>query len=168
MVWAVNTNPMTLFEFSSDKGTANWYDQNDTVMGGVSSSQMLYTDEGAKFTGEVSLENNGGFAQVQYDKTDFDLSGYEGLELRVKGKPKTYQLRLDTDAERVTYSQSFEASENWTTLQLPFTDFEGVFRGRSVPDAPPLALDNIRRIGFLISDRQEGSFELLIDHIKAY
>ena len=166
---AVDTEHMILFEFSSPKGTANWYDQNDTVMGGVSSSAMTYTNEGvAKFAGEVSLENNGGFAQVQYDKTGFDLNGYEGLELRIEGAPKTYQLRLNTDANRISYSQSFQASDEWMTVQLPFKAFSGVYRGRSVPDAPPLNLSDIRRVGLMISDKQEGNFELLIDHIRAY
>lgn len=160
---------MTLFEFASEKSIANWYDQNDTVMGGVSSSRMDYAGAGiAVFRGEVSLDNNGGFAQVRYDKTSFDLSDYSGLELRVQGQGKRYQLRLSTDAARINYAQSFTASTDWVTVQLPFDAFEPGFRGRKVVGAPALNTADIRALGLMISDKQVGPFALQLDYIKAY
>lgn len=149
---------MTLFEFATEKSVQNWYTLDDVVMGGVSQSKMDYAEGGtARFSGRLSLEQGGGFASVRYDKTVFDLGGYEGLELRVKGDGKTYQLRLHTDVPRVAYAQHFRAAGDWTTIQLPFTDFKPTFRGRDVPSAPPLNRSVVREVGLMLADGQATS-----------
>ena len=170
---SLNTKGMTLFEFTTEKSVQSWYTENDVVMGGVSNSQISYAEseepEGvARFSGEVSLENNGGFAQVQYDKTSFDLTGFQGVELHAKGDGQTYQLRLKTNAERVTYAQSFTAENEWRRVKLPFSDFEPTFHGEDVPDAPELNVAEIQSVSLYIGDKQEGKFELLVDEVKAY
>lgn len=164
---------MILFDFASEQAVQQWHTENDVVMGGVSSSQVSYlAEEGkqkgmARFAGEVSLENNGGFAQILYDQKTLDLSGFEGVELHVRGDQQTYQLRLETDAKRAAYAHSFEAKNTWQRVRLAFADFEPTFRGEAVPDAPALNLAAIRTVGFLIGE-QEGPFALLIDTVKAY
>ena len=61
----------------------------------------------------------------------------------------------------------------WTTVNLPFSNFKGYFRGREIPDAPPLDKSNITRVGLQIvggvySDfKQNGPASLEIDYIKA-
>jgi len=160
---------MTLFEFSTEKGTQTWTSLNDIVMGGVSSSKMSYTQNGiAKFHGDLSLENNGGFASVRYNKTSFDLSDYRGLELHIKGDDKSYQFRLGTDAPRIAYAQSFHAPNEWITVKLPFANFKPTFRGRDVPSAPQLDTEGILELTFMLADKQAGPFELFIDWVKAY
>lgn len=161
---------MTLFEFTTEKSVQNWYSQDDTVMGGVSSSEMLFIQGGsALFTGLLSLENNGGFAQVKYSKTEFDLSNYDGLELRLKGaKVRNYQLRLQTDTPQISYRQDFVAQADWELIRLPFSGFEPVFRGRNVLGAPELNTRVIRSVGFMLASKDEGKFELNIDYLKAY
>ncbi|CAN5734218.1 CIA30 family protein [soil metagenome] len=160
---------MTLFEFTTEKSAQNWHAVDDVVMGGVSRSKLDVAEGGtARFSGRLSLEQGGGFASVRYDKTAFDLGGYEGLELRVKGDAKTYQLRLHTDAPRVAYAQPFHAASDWTTLRLPFADFIPTFRGRDVPSAPPLNRSAVREVGMMLADKQAGDFELLIGFIRAY
>ena len=42
-----------------------WRSINDGVMGGVSAGGMRESREGLKFTGTLSLENNGGFSSVR-------------------------------------------------------------------------------------------------------
>ncbi|CAN5894772.1 CIA30 family protein [soil metagenome] len=162
---------MTLFNFDSEKSVQAWHTENDVVMGGVSSSQVTYaTEKGkgvAKFSGDVSLENDGGFAQILYDEKVLELTGFHGLELHVKGDGQTYELRFETDADRVSYAQSFVAKDDWQRVRLPFADFEPTFHGEDVPDAPELNLGHIRTVGFLIGE-QEGGFELLIDEVTAY
>ena len=165
---------MTLFTFDDEPSVARWHTENDVVMGGVSSSQLTYAaeEEGitgvARFTGSVSLENNGGFAQVLYDKKIPDLTGYEGIELHVRGDNQTYQLRLETSAERVVYAHAFRAKDEWQRVRLAFANFEPTFHGEPVPDAPALDQPTIRTVGFLIGDKQEGPFELLVNEVKAY
>ena len=168
---------MTLFEFATEQSVQNWQPEDDVVMGGVSSSALTYTTgdpEGdnetgvGRFSGDVSLDNGGGFAQVLYDKTSFDLTGFQGAELRVKGDDKTYELRFETDAKRVTYVHAFVATGQWQQLRLAFADFQTTFRGEKVTDAPPLNLAAIKTVSFLINDGQMGKFELLIDEVKTY
>lgn len=165
---------MTLFNFSDQQQVQQWHTENDVVMGGVSSSKVTYvSEEGgkkglARFSGHVSLENNGGFAQILYDQKTFDLSNAQGIALHVRGDGQTYQLRLETDAKRVAYAQSFVAKEEWQRIQLAFTDFKATFRGEDVPDAPALNRASIRTVGILIGNGEETDFELLIDAVEAY
>ena len=166
---------MTLFEFDSEKDVQSWHTENDVVMGGVSSSQVTYAPDAsgegkgvAKFSGEVSLENDGGFAQILYDEKVLELTGFQGVELHVKGDGQTYELRFETDADRVSYAQSFVAEDEGQRVRLPFADFKCTFHGEDVPDAPALNLRHVRTVGFLIGDKQEGHFELLIDEVSAY
>ena len=138
-------------------------------MGGVSSSEMLFVEGGkALFTGLLSLENNGGFAQVKYQKTQFDLSNFEGLELRLKGDAREYQLRLQTDAEQIAYKQDFSSQQDWQIIRLDFSAFRPTFRGRDVVGAAALNTKSIRSVGFMLASKNAGRFELMIDYIKTY
>jgi monofunctional biosynthetic peptidoglycan transglycosylase len=165
---------MTLFNFSDKQQVQQWHTENDVVMGGVSSSEVTYVSEKdgheglARFSGHVSLENNGGFAQILHDRKTFDLSKFQGIALHVRGDGHTYQLRLETDAKRVAYAQSFTAKDEWQRIQLDFTDFKATFRGEDVPDAPDLNRASIRTVGVLIGNGEETDFELLIDAVEAY
>ena len=140
----------------------------------VSKGQLTYLPEGAegkgagRFNGEVSLEDGGGFAQILFDEKSFDLTGFQGVELHIKGDNQTYQVHFETDAERVAYAQSFSAKDEWQRVRLAFADFKPTFRGEAVPDAPDLNLAAMRTAGFLIGDEQAGHFELLLREVKAY
>jgi len=159
----------TLFDFTTAETTSRWFSVDDSVMGGISASQMSYAGEGlAQFSGDLSLENNGGFASVRYTDSIFDLSNYEGIELRVKGNNATYQFRFQTDIARISYTQPFLAQSDWTTVRLPFDKFEAIFFGNMVRDAPEMNTSFLRTLTFMLSDKQEGNFELLIDWIKVY
>lgn len=157
-----------LFEFT-EESTLRWGSVDDSVMGGISDSQMSYVGNGiAKFSGNLSLENNGGFASVREADYVYNLSKFEGIELRVKGNGKDYQFRMQTNIRRISYTQHFETSDVWTVVKLPFTDFEATFFGRMLPDAPELNTEFLRTLTFMLSDKQEGDFELLVDSIKVY
>jgi monofunctional biosynthetic peptidoglycan transglycosylase len=166
------TTDKLLIDFSLSNEIKRWEVVNDEVMGGISQSQMIITsNKTALFQGELSLENYGGFASVRTYPQDFQLAGYAGLILRVKGDGKRYRLRLRNDDkfEGIAYQASFMAqSGKWIDVQLPFREFVPVFRGRVVSDAPILQPDHIRRIGFMIADKQAGHFCLEIDWVKAY
>jgi len=157
------------FKDPSEKG--QWERMNDVVMGGVSGSRFTVEEGIAVFQGEVSLENYGGFASIRSLLRDFGLDGYNGLIVRVRGDGKSYRLRLRTDDEYdgIAYQAVFQTDPGeWISVRLPFSGFVPVFRGRIVPDAPALSPDRIRRVGFMIADRQEGQFLLEIDGVEAY
>ena len=165
-------NTRIIIDFSNPASSERWMPVNDVVMGGVSSSEITATDSGtAVFRGTVSLENNGGFASVRSGPAEFDMEGYAGIRLRVRGDGNDYRLRLRTtdSFDGVAYQQTFGTTAGtWITIDIPFTDFTASFRGRRVPDAPALNPSNIRQIGFLIADRQTGPFALEISAISAY
>ena len=55
-----------LYDFSSEGAVEEWISINDVVMGGISTGGLERTPEGtAVFSGNVSLERNGGFASVR-------------------------------------------------------------------------------------------------------
>lgn len=159
-----------VFDFTASDATP-WRSVDDVVMGGVSSSRMVMEDGRAVFRGEVSLENNGGFASVRSAPGKHDLQGFEGLAVTVRGDGQRYsfRLRMTGVVDDVSYQVKFRApEEGWQTLRFPFSEFEAVFRGRPVPGAPSLDPGKIRGFGFLISDKQEGRFRLEVEEIAAY
>jgi NADH dehydrogenase [ubiquinone] 1 alpha subcomplex assembly factor 1 len=161
-----------LYDFSDPKAAAGWTAIHDVVMGGRSAGDIESTADGSMlFEGVVSLENNGGFASIRSRPRQWDLGAYDGMVIRVLGDGKRYKLNLKTDSsfDGVMYRVSFETNEGeWQTLRFPFSDFWASFRGRVVPDAPPLDPAHIASIGLLISDKQEGPFRLEIAWIGAY
>jgi NADH dehydrogenase [ubiquinone] 1 alpha subcomplex assembly factor 1 len=161
-----------IFDFSLPGDEKRWEIMTDEVMGGISQSQISITsNKTAIFRGKVSLKNYGGFASIRTQTKDYRLDGYTGLSIRVKGDGKKYRLRLRTDDEfeGIAYQASFTTqSEKWIIVHLPFSKFIPVFRGHVVSEAPKLEPGHIRRIGFMIADKQEGIFTLEIDWVKAY
>lgn len=158
-------------KFDGDTAEPNWTPQNDNVMGGVSEGRALIRDGVLAFTGSLSLENNGGFAQVRIQNLGYDLSGKKVMKLRVMGDGRTYQLRLATDARhrgsRISYSVEFptEAGE-WTEVEVRFADLKPSHHGNAL-DGPPANLSQVEEMSFLIADKREGPFSLKVDWMKA-
>ena len=164
--------PMLLVSFDDPEEIDRWRIINDGVMGGISQSRIGTTDSGnGLFTGVVSLENNGGFASCRRQPTDFELNGYSGFLLRLKGDGQAYKFRVRMDDKFVgiAYSWDFETVENkWLEIRLPFNRHTPTMFGQPVPNAPSLRPEKIRQVGFLISDKQAGPFGLEIASISAY
>lgn len=159
---------MTLFEFATPKGVIPWTPLNDMVMGGVSEGRLEFLPGGgARFWGEVSLANGGGFAQVKYSKTRFDLSRFRVVALSVKGDGRTYQLRFQTSVPDIAYRQIFSTTANWQDVTLELGHFEPVYRGRLIRGAPPLDRSDICSVALMIAGEQAGAFELCVRRIWA-
>jgi len=159
----------TLFDFtSSADDPADWRVINDVVMGGVSESRFVATDEGAAFAGTVSLEQGGGFASVRAPEATYDLGDGDGFQLRLRGDGKRYWLTTYTaPGGPISYRAAIEPPERWTTLTVPFADLTPYRRGTKVPDAPPFDPAQVRTLGFLIADEQAGPFRLAVAWIRA-
>jgi len=149
-----------------------WRSVNDGVMGGLSRGSLRIDAAGVGiFEGEVSLENNGGFASVRATIGPRDLSAWEGLRLRARGDGRAYRLRLHNNAgmDGIAYQAEFDTQPGqWQTIDLPFAAFRPTFRGRVPPAAPPLDTGRIEQVGLMIADGQQGSFRLQIDWITAF
>ena len=139
---------------------------NDDVMGGMSSSEIKLLEGGVNFSGTISLENNGGFASVRMlwpfaNKSVEDNLG--SVVLKVKGDGKKYQFRLRTNRgfDGAAYSSVFSTLKNQVqTIELGVDEFMPTFRGRKLKNMPKLKLSNVQQMGVLVSDQQEGHFDI--------
>ena len=158
----------TLLLSAQVNANQRWYIVNDSVMGGVSNSQVSHTKEALVFEGNVSLKNNGGFASI---RTELNTQGQNAhtINLRVKGDGQTYQLRLRTSnyLDGPAYTHSFKTIENeWTNINFTPSDFTLTFRGRTLMQQPVIDFSDIRQLGFMIAGKQAGKFKLEIAHIE--
>ncbi len=112
-----------------------WQGFSDQVMGGISRETLALTEiDGRRclrLTGDVRLENNGGFIQMALDLApdgrNFDASSYEGVLLIARGNGEKYGAHLRTPAcgrPWQSYRASFIAEPEWREIKLPFNRFE--------------------------------------------
>lgn len=169
-----NWRGQSVTEFSEEENEAlTWRVVNDGVMGGLSEGDATMTEGGfMKFSGTLSLENNGGFSLVETGEVDLNLSNDLGALLLVKGDGRTYQLRFESDAlyrgRPVSFSGEFSTKAGeWEQVKIPFDSFRGSWRGTDLP-AQKLNPADIRRVGILLGDKQNGPFALEVDWIRTY
>jgi hypothetical protein len=144
-----------------------WRSVNDGVMGGLSAGGMVQSDEGLKFTGRLSLENNGGFSSVRR-LVEQDLSSANRVRMVVRGDGRDYQFRIrqSNRFDGVAWSAEFSTTEEWASIEIALDKFIPVFRGRTVTQAGPVVPSEIQQIGFLLADKNPGRFELEIRRIE--
>lgn len=160
-----------LFLFDRPEAVAAWSAIDDRVMGGVSRSALRFDRAGhAVFSGQVSPDNNGGFASVRASVSAPPTGDIDAIELVVRGDGCRYKLNLRTDRgfDGVNYQATFTPpAGQWVRLRLTIDAFQPSYRGRAVPDAPPLRGARIEQVGLMIADRQFGPFALAIGLIRA-
>ena len=130
-------NTKIIFDFDDQNQIDNWISINDNVMGGNSVGKILISDSCLLFTGNLSLENNGGFSSIRTKPRNYDLIDFHGLKIQVKGDGRTYQFRIRTNDkfDGIAYSFEFNTIEDtWIEVELPFESFLPTFRGRVLND----------------------------------
>lgn len=154
---------------------AAWRIANDTVMGGVSSARVERRGEALRFSGEVRLENNGGFASM---RRPFDVArgaDAEGFAVQARGDGNRYRLRVytrdpATGAEQwFAYSAVFDTrAGEITEARLRWPQFAASFRGRAVPEAPPIRYADVIGIGVMITkaDHRDGRGPFALDLLR--
>ena len=160
------TNMKEIYIFSTQTKVNEWYIVNDGVMGGISKSSLIVTDAGhGQFSGHVSLANNGGFASIQLNRTIKLAEEKKFIVLRVKGDSKAYEFRLKGEiSQSESYVHQFITSGEWENIKLPISEFYPQFRGRKL-SIPNFNFKSIDQVSFLIANKQEEDFKLLIDWI---
>ena len=159
-----------LFDFQTATHYPAWQIVNDDVMGGLSTSRFQFlTNGGAVFSGVVSLENNGGFASVRTSPVRENLSGLNAFVLRVRGDGRRYKFTVRTESgfDTPIYQCAFRTKRGeCQEHRLLFKDFVPTFRGRVLTDVPPLDPAKVMSVGFLISEKQDGPFQIDLSWIK--
>jgi NADH dehydrogenase [ubiquinone] 1 alpha subcomplex assembly factor 1 len=158
-----------LLDFDDEIEVTQWTAVNDVVMGGLSRSAFEQAGPGiARFRGVVSLENSDGFASVRTTPRRWNSSGASAFVLRALGDGHAYKFTLRTDDgfDGIQYQSRFTPpAGEWHDARLTVASFAATFRGRIVPGSPPLDPARVRALGLMISERQAGPFELLVDWI---
>lgn len=158
-------------DFGKNKGGEDWYVVTDNVMGGVSSSSILFTENSLLFTGNVSLDNNGGFASIRSARKKIDLSHYKTVSVKFKSSntDRIFALRLNTNDVyyKPSYNQKFQSTSNdWQELTFKLADFKETVLGKETGrEIATSELERIIRIGVMLNDKKEGSFSIEIDSI---
>ena len=158
---------MLLFNSKNHTELSQWQVVNDGVMGGNSQSKFVINEnEFGEFSGQVSLENNGGFSSVKYSLTRIDVDSFHKIKIKLKGDINRFQLRLKTNKDdRHSYVSYFETSGKEQIIEIDLNEFYPKYRGRS------LQLSNypgkhLEEIGFLIANKKAEKFKLEIESIS--
>ena len=165
----MNGQSVDLLNPEKNIGLDNWNIVNDDVMGGISTSYLSVSDEkNLIFNGNLSLENNGGFASSRLGLSKNILAGVKSFSIKIKGDGNSYKLRLSQGNRRASYSANFKSiNDEWIEINIPIEDFIATWRGYTYGDYPSIDSERINSLGLQISDKQEGEFKLEIKHIKA-
>lgn len=155
----------------SDGKTNDWSAITDTVMGGLTTAALAYTDEAMVLSGDLSLKNYGGFASVRSRFGSFDLSQYKGVTIIYKASNQRFAFTLDRSQNwtQPNYKAALKASKSdtWTEETLYFADFKeyqiGEATGRSLVANQ---LSSIIRLGFITTEKKEGPFTLEVREVR--
>lgn len=175
-VGANNHSPLTIDDFSakdlkSPLG-AKWTFLTDRVMGGISTGRMQFEEHEGQttlhLTGDVSLENNGGFVQARLALgprgRSFDARTFAGIQLRVKGNGESYAIHLRAKNTRFPwqyYGAAFATNGEWQEIRLPFAKF----KGNSIRTA--LDTTALRSVG-IVAIKKKMKADLYVDNITFY
>jgi hypothetical protein len=164
--------PVTMkqIDFKDETDKVKWRAVNDGVMGGRSQGSSYLSEAGNRiFTGEISLKNNGGFSSVRTEGGKYDLSAYEGVEVKVRGDGRTYYFTARTNNRSMVafWSPIQTQAGEWMTFKIPFTSLYATSFGRKI-DGVKLNPKNITSFGLMLYDKQEGDFTLEIESVKTY
>ena len=145
-------------------GNAKWCFVTDKVMGGISKGSLDFKKDNEiyfyRMTGQLSLENNGGFIQFRTKIENHPREkSYKGVRLRVRGNNNEYTVHIRTKYLLLPwqyYESAFQATDQWTTIELPFSSFKksNFYQPSSVSS------QDIKTIGIVAIGRE---FEAQID-----
>lgn len=159
-----------LDDFNKTQAAGSWTSVNDGVMGGRSKGGATVSKRGhLVFKGNISLENNGGFSSIRTQGKKMDLSGYDGLEIKVKGDGRMYYLTTRSQGRRMLayWSPIQPPKGEWSVIRIPFKAFYATYMGQKIP-VIKLNTNNVTSVGLMLYDKNEGAFAIETDYIRAY
>ena len=158
---------ITIYDFDKNASANDWRIVDDVVMGGESNGRFSIDSDGhGVFEGKISLENNGGFSSVRYQFEKLAVTENSTVLITLKGDGKDYQFRIkDKSSTSYSYITTFKTSGEWQTIEIKLSDLYPSFRGRKL-DLPNFQSDFFEEIVFLIGNKKEESFKLILDKIE--
>ena len=140
-------------------------------MGGVSDSASAWVDGHLVFSGNLSLDNNGGFTSTFgpiNEQLPALMSGANAIVVTARGDSQTYLMQI-RNSDNTRYIQRFTTvADSEQSYILPIADFVSVdWRLSPIAGAAPMDIANVVQIGFYLLDKQVGPFEIAISSISA-
>lgn len=156
-----------IFDFNKKSDLKKWVIIDDIVMGGKSSGSIELSPQGhGVFKGKVSLDNYGGFSSVRNRFQRKWITDFTKIVLKIKGDGKNYQFRMRANSDDYyAYIYKFTTNGDWQEIDITIKNMYPSFRGRKL-DKPNFSEDYIEEIAFLIANKNEERFKLLINKIE--
>mmetsp|Transcript_4246 Transcript_4246/g.9838 ORF Transcript_4246/g.9838 Transcript_4246/m.9838 type:complete len:361 (+) Transcript_4246:301-1383(+) len=158
-----------------------WVEVSDRVMGGVSVGSFAIQGGIATFSGQLSTDNNGGFASVRSPNLGRNLPDCKGIAITCKGDGNRYKIQCRThgSSDGLVYQADFvPESSGFSTVSIPLQKFNPTFRGSVVPNAVALTGCTIKSVGLITSKLSDvghknpefkvGPFSLEVKKIETY
>lgn len=167
ILFTTTMSAQIIYQFNVNSNPSDWRIIDDVVMGGVSNGKFTVNNDGqGVFYGSVSTKNNGGFSSLRYQFNKMSTVNRTKIILRVKGDGKAYQFRIkDSKNAYYAYSTTFETNGNWQNITIMLQDLKPTFRGQKL-NFPNFDKDFFEEITFLIGNKKNESFQLILDKIE--
>jgi len=163
----VDAKTKVLFNFADPAAMRGWEVEDDVIMGGRSKSTLARDPAGhLVFRGNVSLENDGGFASIQNHFDPIDVSNYTHAVIRLKGDGKDYRYIVEAEKDaRHYYVAEFKTTGEWQEIKIPLRKMYPVRRGDrlEIPDFPGKTMAQSR---FMIANGLAEAFRLEVASIR--
>lgn len=157
-------------DFGSSTGGGYWYVTNDGVMGGLSEGSAFLTDSSVIFSGDVSLENNGGFSSLRSPYQRYRLNEYEEIELRAKSSGLAFSITFSKSQRFYIPNYKYMLdlnNEEWTVINFKLSDLKEYRLGNATGSMIRASdIRNLISISFFNEGKQDGPFTLEIDYIR--
>jgi len=158
------------YDFGKNKDGVNWIAINDGVMGGLSKGALKLTNKTLQFKGNISFENNGGFASFRNRYGNYNLQYASRVEIKYKLAGQIMALSLEPNDR--FYEPTYRVFLNdtnliWKTVEVNMNDFTECILGKPTGNKiNSEILSRINRIGFITAEKKEGNFEFEIKYLK--
>jgi len=156
----------------------------DEQLGGMSEARLTVIHpgaEGSRGGARISFRIADGFATpfagvwalLGAEGLATDLSTYRGLRFHARSKDGSFLAGVGQFAgQAMLYMAPFDVRPEWTVVDLPFDKFR-----RAAPTGAPVGADgpasalvpkSVTSIGFSVSGKLRGQFDLEIDQVQLY
>ena len=156
---------------NSAEKNQEWKLLSDNIMGGVTKSKIEYTNNSVLLSGNISLDNYGGFSSIKTKYKSVDLSKYNGIKIKFKSTNQKFAFTLEDNQNwtQPNYKREFSSKKDdtWEEVIIYFKDFQEIVIGETTGNMmKSKSLKNIVRMGIMTYEKKEGPFSLEVDYIE--
>lgn len=156
---------------NSAEKNQEWVLLSDNIMGGLTKSKIEYTNNSVLLSGNISLDNYGGFSSIKTKYESVDLSEYNGIKIKFKSTNQKFAFTLEDNQNwtQPNFKREFspKKDDTWEELIIYFKDFQEIKIGELTGNMmKSKSLKNIVRMGIMTYEKKEGPFSLEVDYIE--